>query len=64
MLATEKLDAYTVTEKRPSPLAVRVSPDLAEAIKKTADQIGETVPAYVRRILQEVTSDLQQTRED
>jgi len=40
-----------MTEKRRSPLAVRVSPDLEAAVADAADERGETVPEYVRQLL-------------
>jgi len=46
-----------VTEKRRSPLAVRISPDLEAAILEQASTAGEPVPDYVRRVLYEVTSE-------
>jgi len=47
----------TVTEKRRSPLAVRISPDLEAAITEQASTSGEPVPDYVRRVLYEVTTE-------
>jgi len=49
-------DWLTVTEKRRSPLAVRISPDLEAAITEQASTAGEPVPDYVRRVLYEVTT--------
>jgi len=46
-----------VTEKRRSPLAVRISPDLEAAITEQASTSGEPVPDYVRRVLYEVTTE-------
>ncbi len=44
-----------MTDKRRSPLAVRISPDLEAAILEQASTAGELVPDYVRRVLFEVT---------
>ena len=46
-----------MTERRRSPLAVRISPDLEAAILEQASTAGEPVPDYVRRVLYEVTSE-------
>jgi len=46
-----------MTEKRRSPLAVRISPDLEAAITQQASTAGEPVPDYVRRVLYEVTTE-------
>jgi len=46
-----------VTEKRRPPLQVRISPDLEAAITEQASTSGEEVPAYVRRVLYEVTTE-------
>ena len=40
-----------MTEKRRSPLAVRVSPELEAAVADAADQHDVTVPEYVRQLL-------------
>ena len=40
-----------MTEKRRSPLAVRVSPELEAAVVDAADQLDKTVPEYVRGLL-------------
>jgi len=45
------------TEKRRPPLQVRISPDLEAAITEQASTSGEEVPAYVRRVLYEVTTE-------
>ncbi len=45
-----------MTEKRRSPLAVRISPDLEARITQQASTAGEPVPDYVRRVLYEVTT--------
>jgi len=45
-----------MTERRRSPLAVRISPDLEAAILEQASTAGEPVPDYVRRVLHEVTT--------
>ena len=46
-----------MTEKRRPPLQVRISPDLEAAITEQASTSGEEVPAYVRRVLYEVTTE-------
>jgi len=46
-----------MTEKRRSPLAVRISPDLEARITEQASTAGEPVPDYVRRVLYEVTAE-------
>jgi len=45
-----------MTENRRPPLQVRISPDLEAAITEQASTSGEEVPAYVRRVLYEVTT--------
>jgi len=46
-----------MTEKRRSPLAVRISSDLEARITQQASTAGEPVPDYVRRVLYEVTAE-------
>jgi len=52
-----------MTERRRSPLAVRISPDLEAAILEQASTAGEPVPDYVRRVLYEVTAERFDDRE-
>jgi len=40
-----------MTEKRRSPLAVRIGPELEAAVVNAADQLDVTVPEYVRQLL-------------
>jgi len=40
-----------MTEKRRSPLAVRIGPELEAAVNAAAGQLDVTVPEYVRQLL-------------
>jgi len=48
-----------MTEKRRSPLAVRIGPELEAAVANAAVQLDVTVPEYVRQLLLSSTGNIE-----
>jgi len=53
-----------MTEKRRSPLAVRINPELEADVATAADQLDLTVPEYVRQLLLASTGNTETNQKD